>query len=249
MHLEHCSTRGKGPRVRRPRELRSDFARHVGGPPRRLGGRTRPARIALVQVEAVRSITRGGAPTLPRPPRSRSARNQVVSLRSSADILHTDVSVVTRDATAWSARYHGRVARKLRARNGTSPRRRPRKSNSMELEATSGADQKGWTDVRKALPRVAAHRARGLRGADDRRVHQGQRRHRGQGDDHRDCPPLKTDQRWQDAGAVEQDVRTFEAANPGVKIITISVGRQCKNPPDFTARCRAAPRPTSSTAT
>jgi ABC-type glycerol-3-phosphate transport system substrate-binding protein len=51
-----------------------------------------------------------------------------------------------------------------------------------------------------------------------------------------DCPPLKTDNDGKTLAQWNKDVATFEAANPGVKIITISVGAQCNNPPDFTAR-------------
>lgn len=51
-----------------------------------------------------------------------------------------------------------------------------------------------------------------------------------------DCAPLKTDnngkklQRWND------DVAAFEKLHPDVVIKSISVGAQCDNPPDFTAR-------------
>jgi len=54
-----------------------------------------------------------------------------------------------------------------------------------------------------------------------------------------DCPPLKT---YNDGKTLEQwnkDVADFEAANPGVTIKSISVGTQCNNPPDFTARLQA----------
>ncbi len=51
-----------------------------------------------------------------------------------------------------------------------------------------------------------------------------------------DCPPLKTDNGGKSLESWNKDVVTFEAANPNVDIITISVGAQCNNPPDFTAR-------------
>lgn len=51
-----------------------------------------------------------------------------------------------------------------------------------------------------------------------------------------DCPPLKTDNDGKSLAQWNKDVATFEAANPGVDLITISVGAQCNNPPDFTAR-------------
>jgi len=51
-----------------------------------------------------------------------------------------------------------------------------------------------------------------------------------------DCPPLKTDNGGKSLAQWNKDVAAFEAANPTVDIITISVGAQCNNPPDFTAR-------------
>lgn len=51
-----------------------------------------------------------------------------------------------------------------------------------------------------------------------------------------DCPPLKTDNDGKSLAQWNKDVSTFEAANPNVDLITISVGAQCNNPPDFTAR-------------
>ena len=51
-----------------------------------------------------------------------------------------------------------------------------------------------------------------------------------------DCPPLKTDNGGKTLEQWNKDVATFQAANPGVTIKTISVGAQCDNPPDFTAR-------------
>ena len=55
-----------------------------------------------------------------------------------------------------------------------------------------------------------------------------------------DCPPLKTDNDGKSLAAWNKDVQAFEAANPGVDIITVSVGAQCNNPPDFTARLQGA---------
>ncbi len=51
-----------------------------------------------------------------------------------------------------------------------------------------------------------------------------------------DCPPLKTDNGGKSLAQWNKDVVAFEAANPTVDLITISVGAQCNNPPDFTAR-------------
>jgi ABC-type glycerol-3-phosphate transport system substrate-binding protein len=51
-----------------------------------------------------------------------------------------------------------------------------------------------------------------------------------------DCPPLKTDNNGKSLDQWNQDVASFEAANPGITIKSISVGTQCDNPPDFTAR-------------
>ncbi len=51
-----------------------------------------------------------------------------------------------------------------------------------------------------------------------------------------DCPPLKTDNGGKSLEQWNKDVAAFEAANPNVDLITISVGAQCNNPPDFTAR-------------
>ncbi len=51
-----------------------------------------------------------------------------------------------------------------------------------------------------------------------------------------DCPPLKTDNGGKSLEQWNKDVAAFEAANSNVDIITVSVGAQCNNPPDFTAR-------------
>jgi len=51
-----------------------------------------------------------------------------------------------------------------------------------------------------------------------------------------DCPPLKTDNGGKSLANWNSDVKAFEAANPNITIKTVSVGAQCDNPPDFTAR-------------
>ncbi len=51
-----------------------------------------------------------------------------------------------------------------------------------------------------------------------------------------DCPPLKTDSGGKSLQAWNDDVAAFEKLNPKIVIKTISVGSQCDNPPDFTAR-------------
>jgi len=51
-----------------------------------------------------------------------------------------------------------------------------------------------------------------------------------------DCPPLKTDNGGKSLAQWNADVVAFEKANPGVTVKSISVGSQCDNPPDFTAR-------------
>jgi multiple sugar transport system substrate-binding protein len=51
-----------------------------------------------------------------------------------------------------------------------------------------------------------------------------------------DCPPLKTDNDGKTLAQWNKDVADFQAANPTIVIKTISVGAQCDNPPDFTAR-------------
>jgi len=51
-----------------------------------------------------------------------------------------------------------------------------------------------------------------------------------------DCPPLKTDN---DGKSLEQwnaDIAAFQKLHPNITVKTISVGSQCDNPPDFTAR-------------
>jgi multiple sugar transport system substrate-binding protein len=55
-----------------------------------------------------------------------------------------------------------------------------------------------------------------------------------------DCPPLKTDNNGKSLAQWNKDVATFEAANPNIHLITVSVGAQCNNPPDFTARLQGA---------
>ncbi len=51
-----------------------------------------------------------------------------------------------------------------------------------------------------------------------------------------DCPPLKTDNGGKSLDNWNTDVANFEKANPNIVIKTVSVGAQCDNPPDFTAR-------------
>ncbi|HKT01496.1 MAG TPA: extracellular solute-binding protein [Rugosimonospora sp.] len=51
-----------------------------------------------------------------------------------------------------------------------------------------------------------------------------------------DCPPLKTDNGGKSLAQWNADVAAFEKANPGITVKSISVGSQCDNPPDFTAR-------------
>jgi ABC-type glycerol-3-phosphate transport system substrate-binding protein len=51
-----------------------------------------------------------------------------------------------------------------------------------------------------------------------------------------DCPPLKTDNGGKSLAQWNADVTAFEKANPGVTVKSVSVGSQCDNPPDFTAR-------------
>jgi multiple sugar transport system substrate-binding protein len=51
-----------------------------------------------------------------------------------------------------------------------------------------------------------------------------------------DCPPLKTDNGGKSLQSWNNDVATFERAHPDIVIRTVSVGSQCDNPPDFTAR-------------
>jgi ABC-type glycerol-3-phosphate transport system substrate-binding protein len=51
-----------------------------------------------------------------------------------------------------------------------------------------------------------------------------------------DCPPLKTDNKGKSLEQWNNDVAAFEKANPNIVIKSISVGAQCDNPADFTAR-------------
>jgi multiple sugar transport system substrate-binding protein len=51
-----------------------------------------------------------------------------------------------------------------------------------------------------------------------------------------DCPPLKTDQGGKSLAAWNADVAAFEKLHPDVVVKSVSVGSQCDNPPDFTAR-------------
>jgi ABC-type glycerol-3-phosphate transport system substrate-binding protein len=51
-----------------------------------------------------------------------------------------------------------------------------------------------------------------------------------------DCPPLKTDNHGKSLDHWNSDVANFEKIHPDIVIKTVSVGAQCDNPPDFTAR-------------
>jgi ABC-type glycerol-3-phosphate transport system substrate-binding protein len=51
-----------------------------------------------------------------------------------------------------------------------------------------------------------------------------------------DCPPQKTDNGGKSLAAWNADVAAFQKLHPDIEIKTISVGSQCDNPPDFTAR-------------
>jgi multiple sugar transport system substrate-binding protein len=51
-----------------------------------------------------------------------------------------------------------------------------------------------------------------------------------------DCPPLSTANKGQDLASWNSDVKKFEAANPNITVVTVSVGAMCDNPPDFTSR-------------
>src|SRR5262245_16880355 len=51
-----------------------------------------------------------------------------------------------------------------------------------------------------------------------------------------DCPPLKTDNDGKALAQWNVDVAAFQKQHPDITIKTISVGSQCDNPPDFTAR-------------
>src|SRR5436305_13130536 len=51
-----------------------------------------------------------------------------------------------------------------------------------------------------------------------------------------DCPPLKTDNDGKLLDMWNADVAAFEKLHPNITVKSISVGSQCDNPPDFTAR-------------
>jgi ABC-type glycerol-3-phosphate transport system substrate-binding protein len=51
-----------------------------------------------------------------------------------------------------------------------------------------------------------------------------------------DCPPLKTDQGGKALEQWNADVAAFEKLHSDITVKSISVGSQCDNPPDFTAR-------------
>ncbi|MEU7866526.1 extracellular solute-binding protein [Dactylosporangium sp. NPDC049140] len=51
-----------------------------------------------------------------------------------------------------------------------------------------------------------------------------------------DCPPQKTDNGGKSLQLWNDDVAAFQKAHPGVTVKTVSVGSQCNNPADFTAR-------------
>jgi len=51
-----------------------------------------------------------------------------------------------------------------------------------------------------------------------------------------DCPPLKTDNGGKSLTNWNADIAKFESLHPNIEIKSVSVGAQCDNPPDFTAR-------------
>ncbi len=51
-----------------------------------------------------------------------------------------------------------------------------------------------------------------------------------------DCPPLKTDNGGKSLEQWNADIAAFEKAHSDITVKSISVGSQCDNPPDFTAR-------------
>jgi multiple sugar transport system substrate-binding protein len=51
-----------------------------------------------------------------------------------------------------------------------------------------------------------------------------------------DCPPLKTDNDGKSLQQWNADIAAFEKLHPDITVKSISVGSQCDNPPDFTAR-------------
>jgi len=51
-----------------------------------------------------------------------------------------------------------------------------------------------------------------------------------------DCPPLKTDNDGKSLAQWNADVAAFQKLHPDITVKSISVGSQCNNPPDFTAR-------------
>jgi ABC-type glycerol-3-phosphate transport system substrate-binding protein len=51
-----------------------------------------------------------------------------------------------------------------------------------------------------------------------------------------DCPPLKTDNDGKSLAQWNADVVAFEKLHSDITVKTVSVGSQCDNPPDFTAR-------------
>jgi ABC-type glycerol-3-phosphate transport system substrate-binding protein len=51
-----------------------------------------------------------------------------------------------------------------------------------------------------------------------------------------DCPPLKTDNGGKSLAQWNADVAAFQKTHPYVTVKSVSVGSQCDNPPDFTAR-------------
>src|SRR5438046_1363463 len=51
-----------------------------------------------------------------------------------------------------------------------------------------------------------------------------------------DCPPLKTDNGGKSLEQWNADIAAFEKQHPNITVKSISVGSQCDNPPDFTAR-------------
>ncbi len=132
-----------------------------------------------------------------------------------------------------SPRKHGDETHVTRARRGDHKRDRD------DDKTQTLSFPKGWTDVRTAVPEGRGDRARGRPGAqprgmlhEERRLGHGRQR---QGHHHGRLPAGRRPE-----GAAcrtgTTDVAEFEKQNPDITIKSVSVGEQCNNPPDFTAR-------------